>query len=71
MLAAHGFLAKAVPGGLFLPYCRGGARQAAVRVAHLRAVVAISPAGGPPWSAWGAHGLAAIRTPLLLINGNR
>jgi predicted dienelactone hydrolase len=71
VLAAHGPLAKAVPGGLLLPYCRGGARQAAVRVAHVRAVVAISPAGGPPWNAWGAHGLAAIRTPLLLINGNR
>jgi predicted dienelactone hydrolase len=71
VLDAQGPLAKAVPGGLLLPYCRGGARQSAVRVAHLRAVVAISPAGGPPWSAWGEHGLAAIRTPLFLINGNR
>lgn len=64
-------VAKAVPGGLLLPYCRGGALQNAVKVAHLRAVVAISPAGGPPWDAWGAHGLAAIHVPLLIINGNR
>lgn len=70
-LDAHGPLAKAVPGGLLLPYCAGGALQSAIRVAHVRAVVAISPAGGPPWSAWGSDGLAAIRTPLLLINGNR
>jgi predicted dienelactone hydrolase len=71
VLDPHGPLAKAVPGGLLLPYCGGGALQSALRVAHLRAVVAISPAGGAPWSAWGAHGLAAITTPLLLINGNR
>jgi predicted dienelactone hydrolase len=70
-LDAHGPLARAVPGGLLLAYRGGGASAGAVRVAHLRAVVAISPAGGPPWSAWGAHGLAAIRTPLLLINGSR
>jgi predicted dienelactone hydrolase len=70
-LDANSPLAKEVPGGLLLPYCQGGARQSAVRVAHLRAIVAISPAGGPPWSAWGASGLAAIRAPLLLINGNR
>lgn len=70
-LDADSPLAKEVPGGLLLPYCRGGAEQNVVRVAHLRAVVAISPAGGPPWSAWGPHGLAAISAPLFLINGNR
>jgi predicted dienelactone hydrolase len=64
-------MAKAVPGGLLAPYCRGGARQSAVKVAHLRAVVAISPAGGPPLDAWGRSGLAAIHAPLLVINGNR
>ena len=64
-------VARSVPGGLLIPYCRGGALQNAIEVAHLRAVVAISPAGGPPWNAWGRHGLAAIRAPLLLINGNR
>ena len=64
-------LAKSVPGDLLAPYCRGGSLQSAVRTAHVRAVVAISPAGGPPWDAWGRHGLAAIRAPLLLINGDR
>ncbi len=64
-------LAREVPGNLLAPYCRGGALRNAVRAAHVRAVVAISPAGGPPWDAWGRHGLAAIRAPLLLINGNR
>lgn len=71
VLDPRGPLAKWVPGGALLPYCRGGTLQRTVRVAHLRAVVAISPAGGPPWNAWGEHGLAAIRAPLLLINGNR
>ncbi|MHB1870021.1 MAG: alpha/beta hydrolase family protein [Steroidobacteraceae bacterium] len=71
ILDPHSPMAKAVPGGLLLPYCRGGALQRSIAVAHLRAVVAISPAGGPPWNAWGAHGLAGIRAPLLIINGNR
>ena len=71
VLDPHGPAAKAVPDGLLLPYCRGGARQRSLLVAHLRAVVAISPAGGPPVDAWGRDGLAAIRAPLLLINGNR
>ena len=71
VLDPHSPLAKLVPGGLLLPYCRGGPLRHALKVAHLRAVVAISPAGGPPWNAWGRRGLAALRTPLLLINGNR
>jgi predicted dienelactone hydrolase len=71
VLDPHSPAVKSVPGGLLLPYCRGGALQRSLRVAHLRAVVAISPAGGPPFDAWGRDGLAAIRTPLLLINGNR
>jgi predicted dienelactone hydrolase len=64
-------MAKDVPGGLLLPYCRGGALQRSIDVAHLRAVVAISPAGGAPLNAWGAHGLSGIHVPLLIINGNR
>lgn len=71
ILDPHSPMAKAVPGGLLLPYCRGGALQRSIDVAHLRAVVAISPAGGPPWNAWGAHGLAGIHVPLLIINGDR
>ena len=70
-LDPNGRLAKVVPGGLLLPYCRGGALQRSIDVAHLKAVVAISPAGGPPLNAWGSHGLAGIHVPLLIINGNR
>ncbi len=36
----------------------------------LRAVVAISPAGGGALAAWGAEGVRAITAPLLLIAGN-
>ncbi len=71
VLDPHSPMAKAVPGGLLEPYCRGGALQSSIKVAHLRAVIAISPAGGPPWDAWGNHGIAAIHAPLFLINGNR
>lgn len=61
---------KSVPGGLLLPYARGGARQADVKVQGLRAVVAIAPAGGAPWNVWGRDGIAAITAPLLLIQGD-
>ncbi|HVC02187.1 MAG TPA: hypothetical protein VND80_08290 [Steroidobacteraceae bacterium] len=71
VLDPTGPMAKAVPGGLLAPYVRGGALQNAVKVKHLRAVVAISPAGGPPFDAWGRHGLAGISAPLFIINGNR
>jgi predicted dienelactone hydrolase len=59
-----------VPGGLLKPYSRGGDRRDAVRVAGVKAVVAISPAGGS-LGAWGANGLASITAPLLLIAGDR
>ena len=45
-------------------------RREAVRVAGVKAVVAISPAGGS-LNAWGADGLRAITSPLLLIAGDR
>ncbi len=48
-----------VPGGLLTPYARGGASSNALRVADVKAVVAISPAGGS-LQAWGADGLRAI-----------
>ena len=63
-------LAKMVPGGLLSPYARGGASADSVRVASVKAVVAISPAGGS-LQAWGADGLRAITSPLLLIAGDR
>jgi predicted dienelactone hydrolase len=59
-----------VPGGLMLPYARGGGRQAAVVVAGVRAVIAISPAGGGEHGAWGAQGLLDLQVPLLLIAGD-
>ena len=63
-------LVKLVPGGLLKPYARGGASRNALHVEGVRAVVAISPAGGS-LQAWGADGLRAIASPLLLIAGDR
>jgi predicted dienelactone hydrolase len=61
---------KLVPGGLMRPYARGGALADAVTVKNLRAVVAISPAGGGSLASWGAEGLRMITAPLLLIAGD-
>jgi predicted dienelactone hydrolase len=61
---------KLVPGGLMQSYARGGALADAVTVKNLRAVVAISPAGGGSLAAWGAEGLRMITAPLLLIAGD-
>ena len=58
-----------VPGGLMLPYARGGNERAATLVDGLKAVVAISPAGGT-LGAWGRDGLGAVAVPLLLIDGD-
>ena len=69
-LDPEGGAVKRVPGGLMLPFARGGALRDAVVVKGLRAVVAISPAGGGPLAAWGADGMRAISAPMLLISGN-
>jgi predicted dienelactone hydrolase len=69
-LDPDGGAVKLVPGGLMLPYARGGALSASIVVKGLRAVVAISPAGGGTLAAWGAQGVSAIAVPLLLIAGN-
>jgi predicted dienelactone hydrolase len=61
---------RGVPGGLLLPFARGGASRDAIAVEGLRAVVAISPAGGGSLAAWGARGLHSITAPLLLIAGD-
>ena len=63
-------LVKMVPGGLLTPYARGGASSKAIRVADVKAVVAISPFGGS-MQAWGVDGLQSIASPLLLIAGDR
>lgn len=62
---------RTVPGGLLLPYTRGGASLESLSVKGLRAVVAMAPAGGGTLAAWGAEGLRALRTPLLLIAGDQ
>ncbi|HEY6483765.1 MAG TPA: hypothetical protein VIY54_09595 [Steroidobacteraceae bacterium] len=66
-----GPLTRMVPGGLLLPFVRGGAQQQTLTVTGLKAVVAISPAGGGTLAAWGPQGLQGIRVPLLLIAGNQ
>jgi len=65
-----GPLTHYVPGGLLLPYVSGGPEESAVKLQGLRAVVAISPAGGGTLAAWGSRGLEGITAPLLLIAGN-
>ena len=60
-----------VPDGLLRPYTRGGALQDQASLKGLRAVVAISPAGGGQLAAWGPDGLHALTVPLLLIAGNQ
>jgi predicted dienelactone hydrolase len=59
-----------VPGSLLQPYVRGAPLEDAVKVKGLRAVVAISPAGGGKLAAWGTEGLLGIHAPLLLIAGD-
>jgi predicted dienelactone hydrolase len=66
-----GPLTKMVPGGLLLPYVRGATESQAITVKALKAVVAISPAGGGALAAWGGGGLKDIHTPLLLIAGDQ
>jgi predicted dienelactone hydrolase len=79
-LDPDGLTAKAVPAGLLLPYVRGGALRQRLLVGGLRAVVAISPAGGGrrgAWiapgrlQAWGPDGLAGIHVPMMLIAGDK
>jgi predicted dienelactone hydrolase len=70
VLDPDGGAVKMVPGGLMRPFARGGTQQDSLVVAGVRAVVAISPAGGGTLAAWGRDGLRAIRAPLLLIAGD-
>ena len=64
-----GPMTQMIPGGMLLPYVRGGAMQDMAALAGLRAVVAISPAGGGVLAAWG-EGLRSLSAPLLLIAGD-
>lgn len=51
-------------------YTGNGPRSAQLHDTAIKAVVAISPAGGAPWSTWGAEGLDGIRAPLLVLAGS-
>jgi predicted dienelactone hydrolase len=70
-LEPAGPLTKMVPGGLLLPYVRGAQDSGAITAGALKAVVAISPAGGGVLAAWGSDGLKDIHAPLLLISGDQ
>jgi predicted dienelactone hydrolase len=59
-----------VSGGWLKRYARGTAGAAAIKVAGVKAIVALAPAGGASKSAWGTEGLAEITAPLLLIQGD-
>jgi predicted dienelactone hydrolase len=69
-LDPDGGAVKGVPGGLMRPFARGGARRDSIVVAGLRAVVAISPAGGGSLAVWGKDGLREVHAPMLLISGD-
>ena len=71
ILDPQGGAVKLVPGGLMLPFARGGELQQSLTIKGLRAVVAISPAGNGNLASWGADGLRAITSPLLLIAGDQ
>ena len=60
---------KSFPGALADRYVAQGAGVADLSGGAVKAVVAISPAGGAPWDVWG-DGIAAVRTPLMVIGGD-
>ncbi|MDP9065049.1 MAG: dienelactone hydrolase [Pseudomonadota bacterium] len=66
-----GPVAAMVPGKLLAPYERGGTLERSVVVKAVRAVVAISPAGGGTLAAWGDLGMRGIKIPLLLVAGDQ
>lgn len=60
----------ALPADLTAPLLANGA--AALHEAGIKAVVAISPAGGAPWNAFGAAGagMSGVTAPLLVVVGS-
>ena len=59
-----------VAGGWLKKFARGRTDTDAIKLASVKAVVALAPGGGAPSSAWGAEGLAELTAPLLLIQGD-
>jgi predicted dienelactone hydrolase len=54
------------------PYVSGGPQAGTLKVANLKAVVAIAPAGGSPvLRPWAAPGVAAITAPTLYVVGSQ
>jgi len=67
-----GLPAHALPAAYVGPYLPGGAKADEARIEGLKAVVALSPFTGLPGApAWSPQTLARVRTPLLLIVGDR
>ena len=60
---------KSFPSVLMDRYIAHGAGVSDLGGGDLKAVVAISPAGGAPWQVWG-DGVAAVHTPLMVIGGD-
>ena len=75
LTAAGAPLAPAVAGltrGVLAPYVAGGARAADLKVANLKAVVALSPASRlGEASFWSGAGVAAVTAPTLFIVGGQ
>ena len=64
--------AALVPGGALSAYALGGPKARDLHIDGLKAVIAISPAGGSAaLSFWTAEGLAELRTPTLFIVGDQ
>ncbi len=58
--------------GVLGPYVKAGPRASELKVADVKAVVAISPASRfGPLQAWGPDGLKAVTTPTLFIVGDQ
>ena len=64
-------LMKFVPGGYLKDWAADSPKFQSIDRSRIKAVVAIAPWGEqPPYSAWDAQGLAAIRIPTLFIAGD-
>jgi hypothetical protein len=62
----------AATGGAMAPFVRGGAKSDTLKVAHLKAVVAISPASRlGPLTMFALQALAAIHAPTFFIVGSQ
>jgi predicted dienelactone hydrolase len=64
-------LMQIVPGGYLQEWASDSPKFQAIDRNRIKAIVAIAPWGEqPPYQAWDAHGLAAIRIPSLFIAGD-